>query len=1480
MLFRLLHTITLLVFAALTNLSYASECQTQIQIGIQASSSWHSGCASEHRLRYDPYNTNAEYPARYFEFTLPRDADIRISVNSNYYDRGTQIFLLDGNTPQSNVLQETFGNELKTRLNAGTYLIEATNRYTNISFTAQVEYNDIGSAQCVQPITFGQEVRDGWIPACQSSTRDIEDPYNNIPGEGHRSRFYTFSLDEAADIRAVISSDVDTHSYILQGHDEFGIPLAEFASNTFDHHLPAGDYTLELTTARRYDPGKFAVTLSKFTNTNGCDQQLILNSNVSGTWSANCEIRSWIDGNGNPYQGGTGSPERANYYSFTVTETSDIQFSLAGNTSAYTVMNIYENNSYIQRVASNLNRSPYGPRRPNPTLNTTLQPGVYELEITQTGRIASGNYSFSSTIFSRNCTSDINLNTSSQGYLSDSCISSYRGQYADGNSDPYTSGQSGTYYAKRFRFNLNKPEHIRLNANSSNRALYLYIFKEENGLIHEQPVTESVIDYWRSTHTPSLNLELDAGSYIAEVVTHDPGYRTAFNISLQTSDAQTCTSFLRLNQRRSHDLNNSSCKSLNKRSYYNYDPYNGSGFLNYYARNYRILIDQAGQYDFITDSDHVNTHLFLKRGTTGRNPVANKSVFSVENRMTTYLEPGVYNLEVTSTEPNDRGSFEVTVWDKSSPVIEYRPLPCSREISLITGTQQFSERFSDVCTRRSQDNGITDYFSSLMFNVETIADVNIAATSQSEIQLKLFKNENFQWTEIRHSIPRHSQSVNLNHLVLRKGYYRAEVLTTNVIGSGDITFTLNNDIDSDGDFIVDSKDDFPNDSGEWVDTDNDGIGNNSDHDDDNDNISDAYDNFPLDANESRDSDGDGIGDIADPTPWPDDGDILITDIASVTTESSGRVSVSLERRGSTNPVRIQYFTYDKTAIAGKDYLPDANIISFAQDEMFATVDITISDNSVHEADRSFAVRFIPLTSDVSFSNGDEVNITIQDDDTAAGDIYFEQSNIRVSEDDGTVNIALVRDGDLSEAVTAYYVTQEGTARDSSDFSYTVGKLNFATGERRQEIQIPLISSGEQEPDESFSVTLLDLNGKMGSRASTTEVTIQGELGQAEPVFSFSENKLFTDEDSGVKKILVRRLPEHSSNADIVHWRVINDRRRGSVTFSPGQTSAAILLKIDDDSFYSAIPSEIEVTLSGTESGASYSHQAATVVMIEDEQTPSSATLIFPSANYPVYEGDTADIYALRLFDTNETQSYELSVTTPGFGPESPTILSFIENIHGSLSFESGETVAHISVPTRDDQIFHADKSILFSTSTPEAAGNRGTIMYIIDSKDGLESGGVRFADRSITVSETAGSVSVPLRRLTAGDLETLLAFTYRDDTALQDVNYESTETRLEMEHDAYTAMLNIPILNTGPGDGDKTFYVDLNVAFLNSESYAMDTIQINIIDSEADTSPALPTSEKKSKKDNGFLSLGVINHWMLLLLIIPLLFSRIRILRK
>ena len=82
------------------------------------------------------------------------------------------------------------------------------------------------------------------------------------------------------------------------------------------------------------------------------------------------------------------------------------------------------------------------------------------------------------------------------------------------------------------------------------------------------------------------------------------------------------------------------------------------------------------------------------------------------------------------------------------------------------------------------------------------------------------------------------------------------------------------DSDTDGDGVDDNVDAFPEDAGEWRDTDGDGQGDDADPDDDGDLVEDSTDAFPKNPDESLDTDGDGLGNNAD----SDDDNDGLTDV--------------------------------------------------------------------------------------------------------------------------------------------------------------------------------------------------------------------------------------------------------------------------------------------------------------------------------------------------------------------------------------------------------------------------------------------------------------------------------------------------------------------------------------------------------------------------------------------------------------------------
>ena len=194
---------------------------------------------------------------------------------------------------------------------------------------------------------------------------------------------------------------------------------------------------------------------------------------------------------------------------------------------------------------------------------------------------------------------------------------------------------------------------------------------------------------------------------------------------------------------------------------------------------------------------------------------------------------------------------------------------------------------SDVQTTESGETASIDFVLITQPTANVIIGLSLSDTTEGSLSTSQLTFTPENWNT--------AQTITINGVDdgLTDGDVTYQLITANTT-SNDTTYnglvvdnvTLTNiddEIDTDGDGFFDYQDAFFNDPLEWLDTDNDGVGNNSDLDDDGDNISDVYEiqlgTDPLDPNDTpsdfntngipdavEDSDGDGLFDDIDLFP--------------------------------------------------------------------------------------------------------------------------------------------------------------------------------------------------------------------------------------------------------------------------------------------------------------------------------------------------------------------------------------------------------------------------------------------------------------------------------------------------------------------------------------------------------------------------------------------------------------------------------------
>lgn len=99
------------------------------------------------------------------------------------------------------------------------------------------------------------------------------------------------------------------------------------------------------------------------------------------------------------------------------------------------------------------------------------------------------------------------------------------------------------------------------------------------------------------------------------------------------------------------------------------------------------------------------------------------------------------------------------------------------------------------------------------------------------------------------------------------------------------------------------------------------------------------------------------------------------------------------------------------------------------------------------------------------------------DDRTANAIKFSTANYVFAEDETSVEISLLRAGDISTAVSTTIISENGTATSGSDFVPVSATVDFIAGESLKTISIQLVNDNLGENTESFNLIISTNNLK-------------------------------------------------------------------------------------------------------------------------------------------------------------------------------------------------------------------------------------------------------------------------------------------------------------------------------------------------------------------------------------------------------------------
>ena len=205
----------------------------------------------------------------------------------------------------------------------------------------------------------------------------------------------------------------------------------------------------------------------------------------------------------------------------------------------------------------------------------------------------------------------------------------------------------------------------------------------------------------------------------------------------------------------------------------------------------------------------------------------------------------------------------------------------------------------------------------------------------------------------------------------------------------------------------------------------------------------------------------------------DDAASLSIDDVTVTEGDSGAATArfTVTRSHVGGAVEFDFATEDGSATAGDDYVARSDRVAFDAGSPVATVSVPVRDDPRDEPDETFRVR---LSNPSNATIGDGVAVgTIEDDDPEPSLSIDDASVTEGDTGAATANFRVRLSTPSEKSVTVDFATADGTANAPDDYSAETGQLTIPRGSPTAQIAIPIAGDRLDEPDETFSVQLLE-----------------------------------------------------------------------------------------------------------------------------------------------------------------------------------------------------------------------------------------------------------------------------------------------------------------------------------------------------------------------------------------------------------------------
>ncbi len=496
-------------------------------------------------------------------------------------------------------------------------------------------------------------------------------------------------------------------------------------------------------------------------------------------------------------------------------------------------------------------------------------------------------------------------------------------------------------------------------------------------------------------------------------------------------------------------------------------------------------------------------------------------------------------------------------------------------------------------------------------------------------------------------------------------------------------------------------------------------------------------------------------------------------------------------------VTVNYATMDVSATAGADYVSHAGIARIAAGALRQEIEVGIIEDAALESSETFEMV-------LSDARGAEIGVAVGRGTILDNDEYnMAIRDVEVEEDEGSAVFTVELDyRNTDQEVSVSYRTLAGTAEEDEDFHGESGRLVFAPGALRRQIQVSIVDDAEHEADEAFSVVLSQVENATLVDAEATATIRDNDLRkvditgvtvvEGEGVARFAVNL----DDATLKPvILVYQTLEGTAESGADYHST-----RGALTFERGEIAKVIEVPVVDDGIDE--PDETFTVLIGGALNAELMRSVATATILDDDEAP----VVEVAGDVTVGEGDAAAVFTVTLRGRSAWPvevEYETEDITAREGLD-------YTSASGRLSIPPGFGTGTLTVVVLEDEVDEPDEAFLLRLTGAEratlgSAQARGIIM------DNDATPALRIDD--VTVVESEASAVFTVGMSPASSERVLVNYATSDETATAGLDYVDTNGTLALEPGEVEAQITVPVELDGVDELDaETFLVTLSAA--------------------------------------------------------------------